>query len=180
MSGPCQVWFSLEPKFNSFELDSEVGRLVSFSNWREMGKVLLEKDKRIKGFIVLLSFSKRTISIQTLLGVLLKRIFYYLILFAHPQFFKRTHELSSLSVYEAADCKCQGWAGSRSNTRAHWANAGPSSSPIISLVTDLCYDGLTSVPRAQSSNISNISNKQSKESIFEFRIFHSSFKLKEV
>ena len=24
-----QVWFSLQPKFNSFELDSEVGRLVS-------------------------------------------------------------------------------------------------------------------------------------------------------
>ena len=28
-SGLVQVWFSLEPKFNSFELDSEVGRLVS-------------------------------------------------------------------------------------------------------------------------------------------------------
>ena len=27
-SGPGQVWFSLQPKFNSFELDSEVGRLV--------------------------------------------------------------------------------------------------------------------------------------------------------
>ena len=24
-----QVWFSLQPKFNSFELDSEVGRLVT-------------------------------------------------------------------------------------------------------------------------------------------------------
>ena len=28
-SGLVQVWFSLQPKFNSFELDSEVGRLVS-------------------------------------------------------------------------------------------------------------------------------------------------------
>ena len=27
-SGLVQVWFSLQPKFNSFELDSEVGRLV--------------------------------------------------------------------------------------------------------------------------------------------------------
>ena len=29
ISGLVQVWFSLELKFNSFELDSEVGRLVS-------------------------------------------------------------------------------------------------------------------------------------------------------
>ena len=29
-SGQGQVWFSLQPKFNSFELDSEVGRLVKF------------------------------------------------------------------------------------------------------------------------------------------------------
>ena len=28
-SGLVQVWFSIELKFNSFELDSEVGRLVS-------------------------------------------------------------------------------------------------------------------------------------------------------
>ena len=28
--GPGQVCFSIELKFNSFELDSEVGRLVSF------------------------------------------------------------------------------------------------------------------------------------------------------
>ena len=27
-SGLVQVWFTLQPKFNSFELDSEVGRLV--------------------------------------------------------------------------------------------------------------------------------------------------------
>ena len=27
-SGLVQVWFILQPKFNSFELDSEVGRLV--------------------------------------------------------------------------------------------------------------------------------------------------------
>ena len=27
-SGSVQVWFSIELKFNSFELDSEVGRLV--------------------------------------------------------------------------------------------------------------------------------------------------------
>ena len=27
-SGLVQVWFSLQPNFNSFELDSEVGRLV--------------------------------------------------------------------------------------------------------------------------------------------------------
>ena len=27
-SGLVQVWFSLQPKFNSFELESEVGRLV--------------------------------------------------------------------------------------------------------------------------------------------------------
>ena len=27
-SGLVQVWFSIELKFNSFELDSEVGRLV--------------------------------------------------------------------------------------------------------------------------------------------------------
>ena len=31
-SGLVQVWFSLKPKFYSFELDSEVGRLVSFVN----------------------------------------------------------------------------------------------------------------------------------------------------
>ena len=30
-SGLVQVWFSLQPKFNSFELDSEVGRLVTVS-----------------------------------------------------------------------------------------------------------------------------------------------------
>ena len=29
-SGLVQVWFSLQPKFNSFELDSKVGRLVLF------------------------------------------------------------------------------------------------------------------------------------------------------
>ena len=29
-SGLVQVWFSIELKFNSFELDSEVGRLVIF------------------------------------------------------------------------------------------------------------------------------------------------------
>ena len=34
-SGLVQVWFSLQPKFNSFELDSEVGRLVSNTNQRE-------------------------------------------------------------------------------------------------------------------------------------------------
>ena len=28
------VWFSLQPKFNSFELDSEVGRLVNFFDLR--------------------------------------------------------------------------------------------------------------------------------------------------
>ena len=28
-SGLVQVWFSLQPKFNSFELDSQVGRLVN-------------------------------------------------------------------------------------------------------------------------------------------------------
>ena len=28
-SGLVKVWFSLQPKFNSFELDSEVGRLVN-------------------------------------------------------------------------------------------------------------------------------------------------------
>ena len=31
-SGLVQVWFSLELKFNSLELDSEVGRLVSYLN----------------------------------------------------------------------------------------------------------------------------------------------------
>ena len=31
-SGLVQVWFSLQPKFYSFELDSEVGRLVSSQN----------------------------------------------------------------------------------------------------------------------------------------------------
>ena len=30
--GPGKVWSSLQPKFNSFELDSEVGRLVSVIN----------------------------------------------------------------------------------------------------------------------------------------------------
>ena len=30
-SGLVQVWFSLQPKFNSIELDSEVGRLVPLS-----------------------------------------------------------------------------------------------------------------------------------------------------
>ena len=28
LSSSGQVWFSLQPKFNSFELDSEVGQLV--------------------------------------------------------------------------------------------------------------------------------------------------------
>ena len=28
VKGPGQVWFSIKLKFNSFELDSEVGRLV--------------------------------------------------------------------------------------------------------------------------------------------------------
>ena len=32
ISGLIQVWFSLQPKFNSFELDSEVGRLVHCNN----------------------------------------------------------------------------------------------------------------------------------------------------
>ena len=29
-SGQVQVWFSLQPKVNSFALDSEVGRLVTY------------------------------------------------------------------------------------------------------------------------------------------------------
>ena len=32
ISGLVQVWFSLQPKLNSFELDSEVGRLVLVKN----------------------------------------------------------------------------------------------------------------------------------------------------
>ena len=32
-SGLVQVWFSLQPKFYSFELDSEVGRLVKVCVW---------------------------------------------------------------------------------------------------------------------------------------------------
>ena len=33
-SGLAKVWFSLRPKFNSFELDSEVGQLVYLvSHW---------------------------------------------------------------------------------------------------------------------------------------------------
>ena len=32
-SGLVQVWFSIELKINSFELDSEVGRLVLCSDW---------------------------------------------------------------------------------------------------------------------------------------------------
>ena len=31
ISGLVQVWFTLQPKLNSFELDSEVGRLVIFT-----------------------------------------------------------------------------------------------------------------------------------------------------
>ena len=31
-SGLVQVWFSLQPKFYSFELDSEVGRLVHYND----------------------------------------------------------------------------------------------------------------------------------------------------
>ena len=34
-SGLFQVWFSLLPKFNSFELDSEVGRLVEFKKYTD-------------------------------------------------------------------------------------------------------------------------------------------------
>ena len=37
-SGLVQVWFSLQPKFNSFDLDSDVGRLVLLSNDRRYGK----------------------------------------------------------------------------------------------------------------------------------------------
>ena len=33
LSSSGQVWFCLQPKFNSFELDSEVGRLVSHFGW---------------------------------------------------------------------------------------------------------------------------------------------------
>ena len=38
-SGPglVQVWSSIELKFNSFELDSEVGRLVWVLNWVGLG-----------------------------------------------------------------------------------------------------------------------------------------------
>ena len=35
-SGLDQVWFSLQPKFNSFELDSEVGRLVNVKIWIDL------------------------------------------------------------------------------------------------------------------------------------------------
>ena len=35
-SGVVQVWFSLQPKFKSFELDSEVGQLVTFSFCRQV------------------------------------------------------------------------------------------------------------------------------------------------
>ena len=38
-SGLVRVWFSIQPKFNSFELDSEVGRLVGGHSWK--------KDKEI-------------------------------------------------------------------------------------------------------------------------------------
>ena len=35
--GLVQVWFSLQPKFNSLELDSEVGRLIFFGfDWAEI------------------------------------------------------------------------------------------------------------------------------------------------
>ena len=40
-SGLVQVWFSLQPKFNSFELDSEVGRLVKFWNLGVRGTSIL-------------------------------------------------------------------------------------------------------------------------------------------
>ena len=40
-SGLVQVWFSLQPKFNSFELDSEVGRLVAFNSDFTLGTKLL-------------------------------------------------------------------------------------------------------------------------------------------
>ena len=52
-SGLVQVWFSIELTFNSFELDSEVGRLVSHSNY--FGKInpsyamLTKNQKAVSG-----------------------------------------------------------------------------------------------------------------------------------
>ena len=40
-SGLVHFWFSLQPKFNSFELDSEVGRLVVL-------RVILNPEKKSK------------------------------------------------------------------------------------------------------------------------------------
>ena len=39
-SGLVQAWFSLQPKFNSFELDSEVGQLV-FSTIKYVGNIYI-------------------------------------------------------------------------------------------------------------------------------------------
>ena len=41
-SGLVQVWFSLQPKFNSCELDSEVGRLVSNSKANTLSRIYFE------------------------------------------------------------------------------------------------------------------------------------------
>ena len=45
-SGKVQVWFSLQPKFNSFELDSEVGRLVMFII--DESNEVLSVDRKLK------------------------------------------------------------------------------------------------------------------------------------
>ena len=39
-TGLVQVWFSLQPKFNSFELDSEVGRLVWLVKYHQSIEIL--------------------------------------------------------------------------------------------------------------------------------------------
>ena len=43
-----QVWFSLQPKFNSFELDSEVGRLVYIFEQRKEKKNGIKKEEEKK------------------------------------------------------------------------------------------------------------------------------------
>ena len=51
-SGQVQVWFSLQPKFNSFELDSEVGRLVCsvIVLFQHLEDVILFKNQELSEF----------------------------------------------------------------------------------------------------------------------------------
>ena len=60
-SGLVQVWFSLELKFNSFELDSEVGRLV-WSSFRRKDILYILRGELLIADLLFIIFYKVHIS----------------------------------------------------------------------------------------------------------------------